>query len=100
MANGGPMLAFGVNSPEAFGAALAEIEGPFTYATSLGLTRSVVLWCDTAELQDSTYQLPPAQLASYRAWAGDGVFRLSPGVEDTADLIEHLVALLDRCRNV
>jgi cystathionine beta-lyase/cystathionine gamma-synthase len=100
MANGGPMLAFGVNSPEAFGAALAEIEGPFTYATSLGLTRSVVLWCDTAELQDSTYQLPPAQLASYREWAGDGVFRLSPGVEDTADLIEHLVALLDRCRNV
>jgi len=100
MANGGPMLAFGVKSPEAFGAALAEIEGPFTYATSLGLTRSVVLWCDTAELQDSTYQLPPAQLASYRAWAGDGVFRLSPGVEDVNDLTEHLVALLDRCSDV
>jgi cystathionine beta-lyase/cystathionine gamma-synthase len=100
MANGGPMIAFGVKSPEAFGAALAEIEGPFTYATSLGLTRSVVLWCDTAELQDSTYQLPPAQLASYRAWAGDGVFRLSPGVEDVNDLTEHLVALLDRCSDV
>ena len=96
MANGGPMLAFSVRSPDAFGAALGAIDGPITYATSLGLTRSVILWCDTAELQQTTYQLPPAQLAGYRAWAGDGVFRLSPGIEDAADLVEHLVAVLDR----
>ena len=100
MANGGPMLAFTVTSPEAFGAALGEIDGPLTYATSLGLTRSVVLWCDTAELQHTTYQLPPAQLSGYRAWAGDGVFRLSPGIEDAADLTGHLTAVLDRCRAV
>jgi len=100
MANGGPMLAFTVTSPEAFGAALGEIDGPLTYATSLGLTRSVVLWCDTAELQHTTYQLPPAQLSGYRAWAGDGVFRLSPGIEDAADLTGHLTAVLDRCRTV
>ena len=56
----------------------------------------MILWCDTAELQETTYQLPPAQLAGYRAWAGDGVFRLSPGIEDAADLVEHLVAVLDR----
>ena len=96
MANGGPMLAFSVASPDAFGAALSAVDGPITYATSLGLTRSVILWCDTAELQRTTYQLPPAQLAGYRAWAGDGVFRLSPGIEDIADLREHLVVTLER----
>lgn len=95
MANGGPMLAFSVTSPDAFGAALGAIDGPITYATSLGLTRSVVLWCDTAELQETTYQLPPAQLAAYRAWAGDGVFRLSPGIEDISDLSEQLATTLD-----
>jgi methionine-gamma-lyase len=96
MANGGPLLAFSVTSPDAVGAALGSVDGPITYATSLGLTRSVILWCDTAELQQSTYQLPPAQLAAYRAWAGDGVFRFSPGIEDVADLSEHLTAVLDR----
>ena len=96
MANGGPMLAFSVRSPDAFGAALGAVDGPITYATSLGLTRSVILWCETDELQQSTFQLPPAQLAGYRAWAGDGVFRLSPGIEDAADLVEHLLAVLDR----
>ena len=94
MTNGGPMLAFSVQSPDAFGAALSAIHGPITYATSLGLTRSVILWCDTAELQESTYQLPPGQLAGYRSWAGDGVFRLSPGIEDSVDLAEHLTAVL------
>ena len=97
MANGGPMLAFSVTSPEAFGAALEESDGPLTYATSLGLTRSVVLWCDTTELQHTTYQLPPARLARYREWAGDGVFRLSPGIEDAADLTDQLTKVLDRC---
>jgi cystathionine gamma-synthase len=31
-----------------------------------------------------------AALAEYRAWAGDGVFRLSVGLEDARDLIEDL----------
>jgi cystathionine beta-lyase/cystathionine gamma-synthase len=95
MVNGGPMLAFSVREPSAFGAALSAIDGPITYATSLGLTRSVILWCDTAELQKTTYQLPPAQLAGYRSWAGDGVFRFSPGIEDVADLTEQIAATLE-----
>jgi methionine-gamma-lyase len=96
MASGGPMLAFSTRSSAAFGAALGDVEGPIAYATSLGLTRSVILWCDTEELQGTTYRLPPAQLASYRRWAGDGVFRLSPGIEDLDDLAEHLAAVLEQ----
>jgi len=34
--------------------------------------------------------LTPAQEASYRAFAGKGVFRLSIGLEDAADLIADL----------
>jgi cystathionine beta-lyase/cystathionine gamma-synthase len=34
-------------------------------------------------------------LARYREWANDGVFRLSPGLEDTADLIAELDEVLD-----
>lgn len=96
MANGGPMLAFAVPDHRAFGKALDEVPGPITYATSLGLTRSVVLWCDTDGLQASTYELPPDQLDRYRAWAGSGVFRLSPGIEDTVDIEQHLARVLDR----
>lgn len=96
LASGGPMLAFSVKDHAALGRALDEVPGPITYATSLGLTRSVILWCDTADLQASTYRLPPAQLERYRAWAGDGVFRLSPGIEDVADLERHLRLLLAR----
>ena len=35
---------------------------------------------------------PP--LAGYRAYAGDGVFRLSVGLEDPADIIDDLYAVL------
>ena len=82
----GAMLSFAVPDPQAFGQALAERGRLVTYATSLGLTRTVVLYCDTADLQRTTYRFDEAHLARYREWANNGVFRLSPGLEDPADL--------------
>jgi cystathionine gamma-synthase len=41
-------------------------------------------------MMNSTYRLQGAQLADYRAFAGDGVFRLSVGLEAVDDLIEDL----------
>ena len=37
-----------------------------------------------------TIALTGAQLEAYRSWAGDGVFRLSVGLEDPKDLIKDL----------
>ena len=39
---------------------------------------------------DSSFKLTGAQLESYRAFAGDGIFRLSIGLEDAEDLIADL----------
>jgi methionine-gamma-lyase len=90
----GAMLAFAVPDPRAFGQRLTERGRLVTYATSLGLTRTVILYCDTADLQRTTYHFDEAHLARYREWAGDGVFRLSPGLEDPDDLTAELDEIL------
>jgi methionine-gamma-lyase len=56
------------------------------YAVSLGHHRSLIYWIDTNEIMASSFHLSAEQLASYRAFAGDGVFRLSVGLEDPDDL--------------
>jgi len=60
------------------------------YAFSLGHQRSIVTLLDTAEMTGGTYRLTPDQLADYRAYAGDGGFRLSVGLEAPEDLIRDL----------
>ncbi|MDE0350384.1 MAG: PLP-dependent aspartate aminotransferase family protein [Gammaproteobacteria bacterium] len=64
------------------------------YAVSLGHHRSLIYWIDTAALMASTFHLEGAQLARYREFAGDGVFRLSVGLEDAEDLCEDLDQVL------
>ena len=64
------------------------------YAVSLGHHRSLIYWIDTAALMESTFHLEGAQLANYREFAGDGVFRLSVGLEDAEDLCEDLARVL------
>lgn len=65
------------------------------YAVSLGHHRSLVFHLPTAELLRTSFHLDAAQEASYRAYAGDGVFRFSTGLEDAADLISDLEQALD-----
>jgi methionine-gamma-lyase len=60
------------------------------YAVSLGHHRSLVYWIPTAMLMESTFRLGPDAEARYRAFAGDGVFRLSVGIEDADDLCRDL----------
>jgi O-acetylhomoserine/O-acetylserine sulfhydrylase-like pyridoxal-dependent enzyme len=38
----------------------------------------------------TSFHLTGADADSYRAWAGEGVFRLSVGLEDAADIIADL----------
>ncbi|SNT33847.1 trans-sulfuration enzyme family protein [Tropicimonas sediminicola] len=64
------------------------------YAVSLGHHRSLIFWMETAPLMETSFRLQGRQLESYRAFAGDGVFRLSVGLEDPADLIADLAQVL------
>ena len=64
------------------------------YAVSLGHHRSLIFWMDTQGLMDSSFRLSGTQLESYRSYAGDGVFRMSVGLEDPEDLIRDLSGAL------
>lgn len=64
------------------------------YAVSLGHHRSLVFWMETAGLMDTSFRLTPAQEEDYRGYAGDGIFRLSVGLEDAEDLIADLDRVL------
>ena len=68
------------------------------YAVSLGHQRSNVVLMKTGDLMESTYRLAGANLADYRRYAGDGVFRLSVGLESADDLLADLVSVLDSFR--
>ncbi|KUJ73716.1 cystathionine gamma-synthase [Ruegeria marisrubri] len=60
------------------------------YAVSLGHHRSLIFWMGTEGLMDTSFKLEGKQLEDYRAYAGDGIFRLSVGLEDAEDLIADL----------
>jgi methionine-gamma-lyase len=66
------------------------------YAVSLGHHRSLVYWIPTPMLMDSTFRLQPDAEARYRAFAGDGVFRFSVGIEDADDICADLESVLEQ----
>lgn len=86
----GGILTFQTEDPQAMAIQFASKLRVAHYAFSLGHQRSIVVLLDTVEMMNSTYCLQGAQLADYRAFAGDGVFRLSIGLESVDDLIEDL----------
>ena len=65
------------------------------YAVSLGHHRSLICWLGTDDLMASSYHLTGDALRAYREFAGDGVFRLSVGLEDPEDLCRDLARALD-----
>jgi cystathionine beta-lyase/cystathionine gamma-synthase len=62
----------------------------FTYAVSLGKQRSLLFYIPTADILQSSFSLQGAALASYREYAGDGIFRVSIGLEGAEDLCADL----------
>ena len=64
------------------------------YAVSLGHHRSLIFWMETQGLMDTSFRLTGAQLDSYRSFGGDGVFRMSVGLEDPEDIIRDLAGAL------
>lgn len=86
----GGIVTFQVSDPGRVAEQLAARLKVAHYAFSLGHQRSIVVLLDTKEMMTSTYQLEGAALIDYRRFAGDGVFRLSIGLEAAADLIDDL----------
>ena len=64
------------------------------YAVSLGHHRSLIFWMETESLMETSFRLSGTQLKSYRSFAGDGVFRMSVGLEEPTDLIRDLAVAL------
>jgi methionine-gamma-lyase len=69
---------------------LAEKVRLFTYATSLGHPRSLLFYYPTDLYIDASAYLTTGQKAGIREWTGDGIVRLSVGLEDPQDLMADL----------
>ncbi len=91
----GGMIAFQTRDPQALSLRMADRLRVIHYAFSLGHQRSICVLIPTGEIQASTFRMEGAALTRYRAWAGEGLFRLSVGLEDPADLQEDLARVLD-----
>ena len=90
MALGGGMITFQTADPEAVARRMASRFQVMHYAFSLGHQRSICVHIGTEDMMASTYRMQGESLADYRRYAGDGVFRLSVGLEDARDLIADL----------
>ncbi|MGL6182811.1 MAG: trans-sulfuration enzyme family protein [Aestuariivirga sp.] len=95
MQNFSGMMTFQTRAPgpEIAARMIRELE-VIHYAVSLGHLRSLICWIGTDDIQQSTFRHDAAALARYREFAGDGVFRLSVGIENGEDLIADLARVL------
>jgi cystathionine beta-lyase/cystathionine gamma-synthase len=66
----------------------------FTYATSLGDYQSLLFYYPTEFTIDDAEYLEADQKKAIREWTGDGMMRLSIGLEDPDDLVGDLDAAL------
>ena len=98
MSNFSGMMTFRVKGGASAGRAAAERMGRdlgvIHYAVSLGHHRSLVVWLPTEDLLASSFPLTGHAAEEYRAWAGDGIFRFSIGLEDPQDLLADLDQVL------
>jgi methionine-gamma-lyase len=90
MENFSGMVTFQVEDGLAAANLLSERLEIIHYAVSLGHNRSLICFLPTADLLQTSFHLTPEQEKSYRAFAGDGIFRFSVGLEDPVDLIADL----------
>lgn len=90
MANFSGMLAFQTDRGLEQAQRFAERLEVFHYAVSLGHHRSLICYIATDDLHEHSFRFDDDHLARYRAYAGDGVFRVSVGLETAEDLCADL----------
>ena len=94
MDNFSGMISFRTANPKAIAQCMMRNLEVIHYAVSLGHHRSLVYLMQTTDLIGSSYRLEGDELDKYRDVAGEGIFRLSIGLEDSVDLIRDLEAVL------
>jgi cystathionine beta-lyase/cystathionine gamma-synthase len=94
MTNFSGMLSFRCDNPRALAERMMQKLEVIHYAVSLGHHRSLIYLMQTSDLIDSSYALEGDEYDKYRDIAGDGLFRFSVGLEDSADLINDLETIL------
>jgi cystathionine beta-lyase/cystathionine gamma-synthase len=99
MSGFGGMLTFQLKRGLGAAITLAEKVRLFTYATSLGHARSLLFYYPTDLYVDTAPYLSNAQKARIREWMGEGIVRVSVGLEEPQDLIADLDQAL-RARTV
>ncbi len=94
MDNFSGMISFRTPKPKQIAQRMMQKLEVIHYAVSLGHHRSLVYLMQTGDLIDSSYRLVGEELEKYRDSAGEGIFRLSVGLEDASDLIADLEQVL------
>jgi methionine-gamma-lyase len=90
MKDSGGMLTFQLKDGLGGAINLAENIHLFQYATSLGHAHSLLFYYPTDIYIDSAPYLDDLQKTRIREWTGDGIVRLSIGLEDPGELITDL----------
>ena len=96
MDNYGGVLSFTVPDGKGVAIQLAKSLEVVHYAVSLGHHRSLIYYLDTSELNASSYLLEGLELEKYMTVAGEGLFRISVGLEDSVDIIDDLAGVLGK----
>ena len=97
MRNFSGMLTFQVENGKEAARIFSEHLQIIHYAVSLGHHRSLIFYLSSDDLLQSSFKFPTEkQLMSWKSFAGDGMFRLSVGLEDAEDIISDLEQVLDR----
>ena len=94
MDNFSGMISFRTPRPNQIAQRMMQKLEVIHYAVSLGHHRSLIYLMQTGDLIDSSYRLDGEELEKYRESAGEGIFRLSIGLEDPNDLINDLEQVL------
>jgi cystathionine gamma-synthase len=91
MSNFSGLLAFRTKTDgAAIARQLAERLRVLAYAVSLGKTQSLLFYIPTDDILRTSFKLDARGTNSYRSIAGDGIFRVSVGLEHSDDLLHDL----------
>ncbi|MDR3141991.1 MAG: PLP-dependent aspartate aminotransferase family protein [Tannerellaceae bacterium] len=91
MKNFSGMITFQMENGREQAARLAEKLQIIHYAVSLGHHRSLIFYLNSKDLLETSFKLSTReQLQSWNYFAGEGLFRLSVGLEDATDIISDL----------
>ncbi len=94
MKNFSGMIAFRTSDPQSLAKRMMDNLEIVHYAVSLGHHRSLIFLLESDDLINSSYKLDGELEREYREIAGQGVFRLSVGIENTEDIIRDLERVL------